>query len=74
METEADMLAFQLLAPVESVQRHLPRNPSEMDLEHLADIVEQRFGLPRGPAEDWAAVIAPRLRRRPRFADWLKHT
>lgn len=71
METEADALAFELLAPMACVCRDLSLGLGQPDRAMIAAGLRMRFGLPSGPADDWAGQIAARLRLRSRFADWL---
>ena len=71
METEADLLAFELLAPMASVFKHLSPGRGEPDRAMIAAVLKVQFGLPPGPAEDWAGRIVAQLRRRKGFVDWL---
>lgn len=71
METEADLLAFELLAPMASVRQVLSLGRGQPDRSLIAILLQSRFGLPRRAAQDWASQIAARFAVRPRFVDWL---
>ena len=73
METEADILAFELLAPMRCVRKQLSLRPGQTDRALIASGLESRFGLPRRPAEAWAGQIVTQLRPPTTFADWLPH-
>ena len=71
METEADLLAFELLAPMAAVRQALSLGRMHPDRTLIARTLQTRFGLPRRAAQDWADQIVTRFAVRPRFVDWL---
>lgn len=71
METEADLLAFELLAPMASVRQFLSLGRTQPDRSLIASTLRSRYGLPCRAAQDWAGQIAARFAVRPRFVDWL---
>ena len=71
METEADILGFELLAPVNEVGERLSLDHAPPDRRVIACVVEEQFGLPRSAAEAWAYQIAAHYRQPASFTDWL---
>ena len=71
MEAEADLLAFELLAPLVACRRILGLGRTQPDLTLIASTLQNRFGFPPRAARDWAGQIASRFAVRPRFVDWL---
>lgn len=70
MEAEADLLAFELVAPLKEVRRRVVG--VGVDRHLIADVIEEQFGIPRPTAESWATHIASLQHRATSFADWLR--
>jgi hypothetical protein len=71
MEAEADILGFELLAPVNEVGRRLSLEDARPERAAIACVLEEQFGLPRRAAEAWARQIAARYRHALSFTQWL---
>lgn len=69
-ETAADALAFELLAPWEIVAQQIARPGRTGDRAAVAGILMARFGLPRQPAEQYAARLCPAPSL---YADLFRH-
>lgn len=53
-EAAADRLAFELLAPASTIEKHANRN-------ELTRMLLDEFGLPARPAEQYAAILLPEI-------------
>ena len=71
METEADMLALELVAPMKEVRKRLNNSYKQRNRDHISSILEDEFGIPSRAAAAWAQLIDARYRRKVSFSGWL---
>lgn len=67
-EREADLLAYELLAPAGDILARLREAGGASDRAALVRALPQLFGLPAGPAEAYAALLLPAPREDPLLA------
>ena len=60
-EQEADRLAFELLAPIESVNRAIAAFSTSDRLDGATAILQDVYGLPAVQAAQYASLLAPPL-------------
>jgi hypothetical protein len=60
VESDADRLAYELLAPVDVIASLYPNGMVKR--QALIEMLIDRFGMPRRPAERYAAILCPRAR------------
>jgi hypothetical protein len=60
VEADADRLAYELLAPADAIASMLPGGTGSRGT--VTELLIDRFGMPRRPAERYAALLCPRAR------------
>lgn len=71
-EREADLLAFELLAPATAVLAALPASPGVDRQARAVGALRERFGFPAGAAQRYAAQIFPHAPRGDAFLQSLR--
>lgn len=70
-ERDADRLACEILAPAERIADDLRSDPEAERPRRAVEILMTRYGLPRRPAEDYAAHLFPPSRPASPLLRWL---
>lgn len=72
MEADADLLAFELVAPAGEVAKRLALRSRAVDWKAIACTVTSDFGLPEWAAEAWSQVLTARYRPVKSYASWFR--
>ena len=71
-ETNADRLAFELLAPFSELIGAVDSGSYVRTREKTYDVLVNDFHFPMGPANHYSGIVAERLYRGPSIKEWLK--